>query len=612
MVQIQLTTLDNTTTTYTLPDTTRYQDITKELVKIANLDPEYNNHTVDIKCFDTDLNNYETFLVPNDPQLTLGELYAKHLENDLYPTYLEKNHIMYGINGLSFRRTIRIPNDSKIYNLPPDLGNYPIVKLSNNTYGIHMHQSEATWLKFLNYHGSSGKLVKIDVGNVNAINGNLKTDHLTNNPQNYICNKQPWLDGFNVGNTDNTDLVKQFVAAPLNHQHSVEQQLVNKGILKSDQVSNVINFDVYQPIISYNFAYGYADYPNGDVKPTNLYDDKDDDMKSNDKYIRFFTSFDNLVDSGTYAEWERKINASMNRNNNKTIGLVCGPNQTLKVRFYPNYSPEFIIKVHEDKTDTYKDRMLIFAKTLTGKTININCLPDTTIYGIKLLIQHKEGIPADQPKLIFAGKRLQDHKTLSSYNIQKESTIHIVLRLRGGGGGLCEREPMALAAGGYIKQKIYKSYQDTSKFVKTYSFQVKILNTQEYLELGLAPSNITPITCATYKTYGYPWTILYDENLSAITIDEDAIIKKIESVPNTLNLEGKETCCICLKNYENVQLSCPHKLCSECFDLLVNGKGSVVTNLDNNDDQQKILCPLCRQKLDVVKAKIICGIECDE
>ncbi|KAH7411940.1 integral membrane protein [Phaeosphaeria sp. MPI-PUGE-AT-0046c] len=152
----------------------------------------------------------------------------------------------------------------------------------------------------------------------------------------------------------------------------------------------------------------------------------------------------------------------------------------------------------------------IFVKTLTGTLgifgVNLN----ESVKTLKARITSVSGVPIDQQRLLFNGKQMEESRTLAEYKIGRDSTIHFVLRLRGGGEPVRE---MSIAVGGKIHQVIREDHHEADgKHSRITVFNVQILNSAAYQAVTGNSPPTEPMTVETYKKHGFPFFKLYEES----------------------------------------------------------------------------------------------------
>lgn len=110
-------------------------------------------------------------------------------------------------------------------------------------------------------------------------------------------------------------------------------------------------------------------------------------------------------------------------------------NSYQREKYYETYQNQFIPfeeLISFSKSFYSNEKFGIYVKSLTGRSIYIEITHQMSIEELKMIIQEKDGIPAEQQRFIFAGNNLEDLMLVGRYNISKDSTLHLVLRLRGG------------------------------------------------------------------------------------------------------------------------------------------------------------------------------------
>jgi ubiquitin len=394
--------------------------------------------------------------------------------------------------GVQFQRTLRVPDDGKTYPLPAGLGAFPMRNIADcpdapeswrkrGGVVIPMREREAMWMSF---KGKTKCAVKIGLGMVNGVSGQRWSSGLApctkESPQDYVVSpQQPWLDGVKTED----DTVRQFIATQMGKSYTIEEQVTREAKFGGMQ------FEVFPPL--------RTDFT---VETSGASANKKAAFHARGATNTLATPASCGFTPGTLIEFESFELGSHNAPKllSATPGLTA--------------SGKLVVLACGTGGSVFD----IFVRALTGKEIELQVESSDSILDVKCMIQEKEGIPSDQLRLILGGRQLDDHRTLAHYDIDVDSTLYLVLNLRGGGPAGPKEKPMGIGCGGRIDQEIYADEHmmwDTERAEKIW---VHVVDEVAWQRFTRTPAPETPITQARYKQARIPWFDVYDRGVAAL------------------------------------------------------------------------------------------------
>lgn len=393
--------------------------------------------------------------------------------------------------GISFCRTIRIPNNETIFTLPPNLGLFDINNSSDNDeYQICMHDSEAMWINFTNLQHCD-YAVKINAGSLNVVSGSIEseTDGLKSNPQNYVTNQQPWLDGFK---SPNCDQIKQFTAIPVTNPESLESQLYSMGL--TSELKSTLTFKIFKtktiPKIMYK--------RNGLLQPfpISAIHMQASDINLGGTLVGYNEGY--VFSDYTFADYGLSAETlNLEIDVSKPGYLYARISDTNHV--YVEYAPSEKIGTILTRLNRNLDIKPIKSKIHPGHLAKLGIFDPTLV------------------TMIHRAKYVDLDKSAETQGIDHLSTIFVQPRLYGGGSTITENyNKQSLTAGGSISQKIYADTIDQRMYMQIAQFSVQIINATKWKELTGKEPKQTLITYDKYKKYKLPWFKLDDMHIKSV------------------------------------------------------------------------------------------------